>query len=275
MKISSLAKWKENSANLRNAVCEYCNGDSIEVSMRSLAQKFSVVRDHLSFQIDRAQMHLRSGYALTTWTPETPSFGRKLYLEAQSKRRLDLFCTVHDLRAPPLAVVTNGRRLRVRNPRCSLPTNDGYHVTLELCTFAGGSIGPSLFISQRKSSVVQAAMASQKMRRSILNLLTFIDNDNSYIDSDLFLQWIARFCAYVAEQHLRHGSDPGQPYLLLMDNYHAHLNPAALLTAMVNNIIICPIPPHNSHLLQPNDDQVNLKLRSFIGAKVEHYYGPL
>jgi hypothetical protein len=66
-----------------------------------------------------------------------------------------------------------------------------------------------------------------------------------WIDSELFELWFFR--------HFLAHAPPVRPLLLLMDGHSSHYQPAVIIRAAEEGIILFTLPPHTSHLTQPLD----------------------
>ena len=69
-------------------------------------------------------------------------------------------------------------------------------------------------------------------------------SQNSWTSSQQFYGWFQHFLEYAPQK---------RPLLLLLDGHSAHHCPETIKLAAENNIVICALPPHTTHILQPLD----------------------
>ena len=69
-------------------------------------------------------------------------------------------------------------------------------------------------------------------------------SQNGWINSQQFHGWFQHFLEYAPQK---------RPLLLLLDGHSAHYRPETIKLAAKNNIIVCALPPHTTHIVQPLD----------------------
>lgn len=73
-------------------------------------------------------------------------------------------------------------------------------------------------------------------------------SENGYNDSKISLEWLIR----VFDPQTRERAD-GKPRVLLSDGFGTHETLEILEFSFANNIVLCRLPSHTSHKLQPCD----------------------
>jgi DDE superfamily endonuclease/helix-turn-helix, Psq domain len=115
----------------------------------------------------------------------------------------------------------------------------GVHCTVVCCMCAAGTFIPPCIIFPRKRWKPELADNGPP---GTLNLC----QENGWMTSDLFLQWLQHFAAYTAPS-------PGNKVLLLLDGHSSHKSYEAVKYARENGIVLMCFPPHCTHRLQPLD----------------------
>lgn len=82
-------------------------------------------------------------------------------------------------------------------------------------------------------------------------------SDNGWVTSDLFLQWLEHFIAFVKPTK-------EQKVILLVDGHVSHKTLAVVEKARENGVVMLCFPPHTTHRLQPLD-------RCFFGPLKKRY----
>jgi hypothetical protein len=92
-------------------------------------------------------------------------------------------------------------------------------------------------------------------------------SENGYIDSKISLEWLKRvFDPQTKEQANR------KPRVLICDGFGTHETLEILEYCFENNIILCRLPSHTSHKLQPCDVRVFAPLKAAYRDQVERLY---
>jgi hypothetical protein len=89
-------------------------------------------------------------------------------------------------------------------------------------------------------------------------------NESGYTDSNISLQWLKR--TFDAETKERAN---GRPRVLILDGFGTHETLEILEYCFANNIILCRLPSHTSHKLQPCDVAVFAPLNAAYREQVE------
>jgi hypothetical protein len=89
-------------------------------------------------------------------------------------------------------------------------------------------------------------------------------NESGYTDSNISLQWLKRtFDAEIKERA------NGRPRVLILNGFRTHETFEILEHCFKNNIILCRLPSHTSHKLQPYDVAVFAPLKTAYREQVE------
>lgn len=136
------------------------------------------------------------------------------------------------------------------NPRCMkvidqvgsknpshVTSGDKSQLTVMACTCAAGYFIPPMIIFDRKRFV--DAWADGEVPGTLYGL-----SQNGWINSQQFYGWFQHFLEYAPQKRL---------LLLLLDGHSLHYCPESIKLAAENNIIICALPPHTTHIAQPLD----------------------
>ena len=135
---------------------------------------------------------------------------------------------------------------------CYNDCNDGYHVSvLAAVTLSGISLKPLLISQTEKPPKV--------VRDSPLgNTFSWYCTKSGYLNANAMIYWIKEilvpYLTYISST-----IDFEITPLLLFDNLRSHLTDEVLQLLQDNNVRICCLPPHSSHILQVLD-------LSFFGA---------
>ncbi|USP73004.1 uncharacterized protein yc1106_00278 [Curvularia clavata] len=89
-------------------------------------------------------------------------------------------------------------------------------------------------------------------------------NESGYTDSNISLQWLKR----VFDPETK-GRANGRPRVLILDGFGTHETLEILEYCFANNIILCRLPSHTSHKLQPCDVAVFGPLKTAYREQVE------
>ena len=91
-----------------------------------------------------------------------------------------------------------------------------------------------------------------------------MDTENGYDDPNIGLECPTRtFDPQTSERA------NGKPWVLICDGFASHENLGILASCFANNIIICHMPSHTSHKLQPCDVGVFGPLKTAYSDEVE------
>jgi hypothetical protein len=89
-------------------------------------------------------------------------------------------------------------------------------------------------------------------------------SDAGYTDSFISLEWLKRvFDPQIRERAV------GKPRVLICDGFSTHESLEVLEFVMQNNIILCRLPSHTSHKLQPCDVAVFSPLKTAYRDQVD------
>jgi hypothetical protein len=95
----------------------------------------------------------------------------------------------------------------------------------------------------------------------------FACSDTGYTDSAISLNWIQRVFDPLTRARAGH-----RPRVLISDGFGTHESPEILKFCYENNIILCRLPSHTSHKLQPCDVAVFGPLKAAYRKQVEQLY---
>ena len=121
-----------------------------------------------------------------------------------------------------------------KNPS-HITSGDKSQLTVMACTCAAGYFIPPMIIFDRKKFVDSWA----EVPGTLYGL-----SQNGWINSQQFHGWFQHFLEYAPQK---------RPLLLLLDGHSAHYCPETIKLAAKNNIIVCALPPHTTHIVQPLD----------------------
>jgi len=91
-----------------------------------------------------------------------------------------------------------------------------------------------------------------------------IGNDNGWMTSDSFLQYLEHFCKHVK-------TTPENPILLILDNHVSHVSLQAIRFCREHNITMLGFPPHTTHRLQPLDVAVFGPLKTYYSQTCDTF----
>jgi hypothetical protein len=94
-----------------------------------------------------------------------------------------------------------------------------------------------------------------------------VHSENGYNDSKINLDWLKR----VFDPQTRERAK-GKPRVLICDGFGSHETLEILEFCFENNIILCRLPSHTSHKLQPCDVAVFASLKAAYRDQVERLY---
>jgi hypothetical protein len=92
-------------------------------------------------------------------------------------------------------------------------------------------------------------------------------SETGYTDSEISLEWLK--CVFDPQTKARAQQ---KPRLLIVDGFITHETVEAIQYCLENNIILCRIPSHTSHKLQPCDVGVFSPLKTAYRERVERLY---
>jgi hypothetical protein len=90
------------------------------------------------------------------------------------------------------------------------------------------------------------------------NALVII-NDSGYTNENIAIKYMLHFIQHSSE----YIGKPGETRLLVIDGHDSHKSEQFLTMAEEHNIVICALPPHATHLLQPLDVKVFQQCKHF------------
>ena len=93
----------------------------------------------------------------------------------------------------------------------------------------------------------------------------FTCSKKGYINSEINLEWIQK----VFEPSTRERAN-GQPRILISDGFETHESHDVMKFCLENNIVLCRLPSHTSHKLQPCNISVFGPLKTAYREQVEH-----
>lgn len=93
----------------------------------------------------------------------------------------------------------------------------------------------------------------------------FACSKKGYMNSDINLEWMQK----VFEPSTRERAN-GRPRILISDGFETHESLDVLKFCFENNIVLCRLPSHTSHKLQPCDVSVFGPLKTAYREQVEH-----
>lgn len=154
---------------------------------------------------------------------------------------------------PPKVISTKGKRAVNKISSAERGTN----VTIVSAMSPVGHFVPPVFIFGRKR--MKAELLDGAPPGSVAMV-----SDSSFINSDLFLQWLSHF-----KYHTKPTKE--NPVLLLLDNHSSHTTIGAVDFYRENNIIALTLPPHSSHKLQPLDRGFHSALKKYYSNECEKW----
>ncbi|KAI1529798.1 DDE-1 multi-domain protein [Pyrenophora tritici-repentis] len=89
-------------------------------------------------------------------------------------------------------------------------------------------------------------------------------SDTGYTDSYISLQWLQRIFDLATKERAR-----GKPRVLVCDGFGTHETLEVLEFCLANNIVLCRLPSHTSHKLQPCDVAVFAPLKAAYREQAE------
>jgi hypothetical protein len=92
----------------------------------------------------------------------------------------------------------------------------------------------------------------------------YVCSDTGYTDSYISLQWLQRIFDPETKERAR-----GKPRVLICDGFGTHETLEVLEFCFANNIILCRLPSHTSHKLQPCDVAVFAPLKAAYREQAE------
>ena len=110
-------------------------------------------------------------------------------------------------------------------------------ITVMACTCAAGYAIPPLVIFDRLS--LNEAMTKGEVPGTIYGL-----SHNGWITREIFRQWFNHFILSIPS---------ARPIILMLDGHSAHYCPETISMAAEQQIILCALPPHTTHITQPLD----------------------
>lgn len=94
-------------------------------------------------------------------------------------------------------------------------------------------------------------------------------SESRYTDSYLSLQWLKRIFDPKTKERAQHKSRALKPRVLIYDGFSTHETLKILEFCLSNNIILCRLPSHTSHKLQPCDVSTFSPLKTAYREQVE------
>jgi len=77
-------------------------------------------------------------------------------------------------------------------------------------------------------------------------------SESGYSNGKIFYEWFLKiFLAHCGS---------ARPVVLLLDNHDSHVTAEVVQAALDNGVVLLGLPSHTTHLLQPLDVKVNIKL---------------
>ena len=140
---------------------------------------------------------------------------------------------------------------------CFRDSIDGYHISVVAAVTLSGVALTPLLISTTKNP------PKEIKNSSLGNKFLWYQTESGYLDTGAMVFWVQNILLpylHCAESTIPKPVSP----LLLFDNLKSHLATDVLDIFKANNIRICPLPPHSSHILQVLD-------LSFFGKMKEEF----
>ncbi|KAJ8305255.1 hypothetical protein KUTeg_015800 [Tegillarca granosa] len=130
---------------------------------------------------------------------------------------------------------------------CFTPT----HITANLCICADGRILPTFLI-------FESGLPHTAYTDGVPESLMFGYFASGYMDHCLFQSWFEYvFIPYCGS---------ARPVLLIMDNNDSHITLDTINIAFKNQIELLCLPPHTTHILQPQDVHINGPLKARVAS---------
>ena len=123
------------------------------------------------------------------------------------------------------------------NPSCNT-SNSKQQITVLACRSAAGMMLPPFVIFQIKA--INYTLTIGEVPGTLYGL-----SAKCWITRGLFAQWFHQhFLAYISKH---------RPVALLMDGHSSHYCPETIRMAAKQQVVLCTLPPHTTHLTQPLD----------------------
>ena len=120
----------------------------------------------------------------------------------------------------------------------TITTGNRQQITVLACVSASGYCIPPLVVFKRKT-------LSKELCIGKVPGTMYAFSSNGWVDSEIFDLWFNNhFLAYAV---------PARPILLIMDGASCHLNLVTIKKAAKEEVLLCCLPPHSTHLTQPLD----------------------
>ncbi|XP_030839669.1 uncharacterized protein LOC762421 [Strongylocentrotus purpuratus] len=137
---------------------------------------------------------------------------------------------------PPRIMATKGKK----QVHSKTSGERGFNTTVMACPNAVGNYIPPFVIF--KGSRLSPALTCNAPPGTL-----FATSDTSYMNMDLFYNWIQFFVKHIP---------PARPVLLIVDGHGSHISIGTLEYAKENQVELLCLPPHTTHWLQPLDRTV-------------------
>jgi hypothetical protein len=136
------------------------------------------------------------------------------------------------------------------------------HVTLVLCSSPFGEFMTPHFLFQHAESSQPPNLLSGTVNS------TCEYNSTGYQDEHTWKNWMNLFILWKNRWLEGNGLCKMDPVLLLLDGHYSHLDLDVLFTAAMNSIEIVCMLAHATHLVQPNDQAINKRLKQNLDAEL-------
>ena len=138
----------------------------------------------------------------------------------------------------PLGATSHKVVAKVNSKPCSIVSNDKMQVTVLSCVNAAGVALPPFVIFKRKT--MNQELANGEVPGTLYGVY-----ENGWITQQLFKErFHHHFLAFIPSN---------RPVVLLMDGHSTHYFPEIIRMAAACKVVLCTLPPHTTHLMQPLD----------------------
>jgi hypothetical protein len=134
------------------------------------------------------------------------------------------------------------------------------HCTACFCIAANGDFLPSALI-------LPSIVPSKPLENYDTMNLTFYQSDSGFIDRNIFRKHIiGTILPKIKERQLKFSKTKElAPALLFLDGHPSRFCLDIWIACKLQNVDVCILPPHTSHLTQPLDCSVNARFKSLLG----------
>ena len=130
------------------------------------------------------------------------------------------------------------------------------HVTTVFTIFADGTSAKPTMILPLKTILPSAA--------ATLSSFSFASSKNGWMTRPIFASWASGVFVPEIQRRREVSGAQNQRALLILDNHNSRANSAALRALSDAQVDVLTLPAHTSHILQPLDQEVNMKYKAVL-----------